>query len=204
MFADTPMDDFGAVVSALVQGAPVIIPTDTLFGIAVSPLHASSPAILYQIKGRPSDKPVAWLVSSARDLDIYGSEVRPYARALAGAFWPGALTLIVKASSSVPSEYRSEKGTIGLRMPADMLTRVIIDQVGCPLATTSANRSGQPDPKRFVDIAPIVLAQVAAAIDDEQKKSGIGSTVVDCTGPAPRILREGPIPASEIAAVSSQ
>ena len=193
-----------AVVDALRAGLPVVIPTDTLYGIAVSPLHAPSPGILYKIKGRPSDKPVAWLVGSLDDLETYGDDVPASARRLASAFWPGALTLIVKAGSKVPPAYRSAEGTIGLRMPDDAVARAIIGEVGCPLATTSANHSGQPDPHRFEDIDPLVLSQVAAAIDDDRRKSGIGSTVVDCTGPQPRILRAGALTQSDIdAALSS-
>lgn len=186
-----PGDDLSGVIAALVAGEPAIVPTDTVFGIAVSPLHAPSPQVLYEVKGRPAGKPVAWLVASADDLDVYGADVPGYARRLAAAFWPGALTLVVKAGIDVPPEYRSQEGTIGLRMPDDVLVRVVCDEVGCPLAVTSANLSGRPAPRRFADIDPAIFAQVSAAIDDEQDKSGIASTVVDCTGPAYRIIREG-------------
>ncbi len=194
-------DAFDAVVSALVAGEPALVPTDTLFGIAVSPLHCPDPGILYEIKGRPSSKPVAWLVSQKRDLEIYGADVPPWVKRLAEAFWPGALTLIVRASESVPPEYQSVAGTIGLRMPDDVLVRVIADEVGNPLAVTSANLSGQADPQRFCDIDPVILAQVAAAIDDEQEKSGVGSTVLDCTGETYKILRAGGITQAAIDAV---
>lgn len=196
-----PPGDFDAVVDALVAGKPAIVPTDTLFGIAVSPLHCPGPGILYQIKGRPSNKPVAWLVSRRSELDAYGRDVPGYAQVLADAFWPGALTIIVNASAAVPDAYQSEAGTIGLRMPDDALTRAVADAVGCPLAVTSANLSGGPDPMRFVDIDEAVFAQVAAAIDDERKKSGIGSTVLDCTGGTYRILREGTITQADIDSV---
>lgn len=196
--------DFDAVVAALRAGKPVVVPTDTLYGVGVSPLHAPSPAVLYEIKGRPSDKPVAWLVRSIADLDIYGADVPEYARSLVRAFWPGALTIIVKASDAVPAAYQSQAGTIGLRMPDDDLTRAIAAEVGCPLAVTSANLSGQPDPHRFEEIDPQVMARVAAAIDDSRQKSGIGSTVLDCTGPTYRILREGSIKNSHIATALSQ
>ena len=193
-------DDFGAVVAALRAGKPAIVPTDTLYGLAVSPLHAPSPQVLYEIKGRPSSKPVAWLVRDAADLDIFGADVPAYVKSLAQAFWPGALTIIVRASDAVPSAYRSEAGTIGLRMPDDALTCAIAQEVGCPLAVTSANPSGCPDPHRFADIDPRIFDKVAAAIDDSRQKSGIGSTVVDCTMPTPRILRQGSITESAIAA----
>lgn len=193
-----PLDAKDEVVAALRAGRSVIVPTDTLFGVAVSPLHAPSPAILYEIKGRPSDKPVAWLVAHAADLGIYGKDVPEYAQRLAVAFWPGALTIIVKASDAVPPMYRSKAGTIGLRMPDDALVRAIADEVGCPLAVTSANVSGGPDPMRFADIDSRILGSVAAAVDDERPKSGIGSTVVECVGAAPRILREGGITRTQI------
>jgi L-threonylcarbamoyladenylate synthase len=193
--------DFDAVVNALMAGKAAIVPTDTLYGLAVCPLHAPSPGILYETKGRPSDKPVAWLVGSALDLDVYGRDVADYARRLVAAYWPGALTVIVPASERVPAAYQSAAGTIGLRMPDDELTRAIIAEVGCPLATTSANLSGHPDPLSFAEIDPAIIAAVAAAIDDNQEKSGIGSTVVDCTASVPRILREGSITAKEITAV---
>ena len=193
-----PEDEFSAVVDALTSGGVAVVPTDTLFGIAVSPLHAPSPQVLYEIKGRPSDKPVAWLVSNQRDLETYGEGVADYARCFADAFWPGALTLIVNASNRVPQAYQSQAGTIGLRMPDDALVRVIADEVGCPLAVTSANLSGQSDPRRFVDIDPAIFARVDAAIDDEQDKSGVGSTVVDCTGSSYRILREGSITRADL------
>lgn len=196
-----PSDELAAVVAALVGGLPAVVPTDTLYGLAVSPFHAATPRILYDIKGRPSEKPVAWLVAHGNDLDRFGAEVPAYARRLATAFWPGALTVIVKASDAVPPAYRSRAGTIGLRMPDDALVRAIADKVGCPLAVTSANLSGQRDPKRFADLDPAVLSRVAAAIDDRQRKSGVGSTVVDCTGDAPRILREGGITRADIDAV---
>ena len=196
-----PAGDFDAVVKALMAGKAVVVPTDTLYGLAVCPLHAPSPGVLYEIKGRPSDKPVAWLVGSLSDLDVYGQGVADSARRLAAAFWPGALTVIVPASDAVPRAYQSASGTIGLRMPDDELTRAIIAEVGCPLATTSANLSGHPDPLSFADIDSAIIAATAAAIDDNQRKSGVGSTVVDCTAPTPRILREGSITAKEITAV---
>lgn len=192
---------FDAVVRALQAGKPVVLPTDTLYGIGVSPLHAPTPQVLYQIKGRPSDKPVAWLVAHESDLGIYGQDVPEYAYALTRAFWPGALTVIVKASPAVPEAYSSAAGTIGLRMPDDALTRAVADAVGCPLAVTSANLSGAADPQRFADIDPRILSRVAAAIDDDQEKSGIGSTVIDCTTATPRILREGAVTPAGVAAI---
>ena len=190
-------------VRALKEGKPVVFPTDTLFGLGVSVLHAQSPEILYQIKQREQRKPIAWLVGSVADLDKYGKVVPEYARTLARTFWPGPLTIIVKASAEVPTAFCSSQGTIGLRMPNSEAALGLIKQVGCPLATTSANVSGQPDTVVFENIAPEVIQRVGAALNDEEVKSGVASTIVDCaSGHHPVLVREGAITVAQIRALS--
>ena len=192
-------------VATLAFGGVLVLPTDSVYGIgcAATPGNPAHERI-FAIKHRERSQTLPWLIADPSDLGVYGQDVPDYAVTLAVRYWPGALTLIVKASPKVPPAYRSAEGTIGLRMPDDAVARAIIGEVGCPLATTSANHSGQPDPHRFADIDPLVLSQVAAAIDDDRRKSGIGSTVIDCTGPQPRILRAGALTQSDInAALSS-
>ncbi|MGI6590612.1 MAG: L-threonylcarbamoyladenylate synthase [Eggerthellaceae bacterium] len=191
-------------VAALQEGLPVILPTDTVYGLAVAPRYADSPNQLFAIKERPQSKPVAWLVSGVEDLDNFGVEVPAYARNLARRYWPGPLTIIVKANcETVPAPFQSEAGTIGLRMPDDDVTREIIERTRSPLATTSANLSGKEAPYRFADIDPAVRSRVPVALDDEQRKSGLPSTVVDCTDAAPRILRKGAVTADQVNAAVS-
>lgn len=180
-------------IAALRHGEAVILPTDTVFGLAVAARYAQGPGVLYRLKGRPSSKPVAWLVGGAADLDLFGADVPAYARLLAQRYWPGPLTLVVPAGVNVPRPYRSEAGTVGLRMPDDPLVLRIIGRAGSPLATTSANPSGDPAPMRFADIDPALASGVRIALDDAQRKSGVPSTVVDCTGDKPRVLREGAV-----------
>lgn len=188
---------------ALRQGEPVIFPTDTLFGLGVSIEHAQSPDILYQIKRREKRKPIAWLIASMEDLDTYGKVIPAYAYTLARTFWPGPLTIIVRASDKVPPAFRSEMGTIGLRMPANETAHGIISALGCPIATTSANVSGNKNVLSFDELDPEVLRQVSAAVDDEETKSGIASTIVDCSsGDHPVLLREGAITVADIQALS--
>ena len=196
-----PAGSLAAVLEALRAGKAAVIPTDTVYGLAISPLHAASPSMLNELKGRPSDKPVAWLLADGEGLDVYGEDVPDAAQVLARAFWPGALTLVVRASDAVPAAFASSQGTIGLRVPDDVLTRSLAAELGCPLAVTSANLSGRPAPYRFRDIDEALLSQVVVAIDDDREKSGIASTVVDCTSGAFRIVREGAITESEISAV---
>lgn len=185
-------------LAALRNGDAVILPTDTVFGLAVAARYAEGPDVLYRLKGRPSSKPVAWLVGAVDDLTLFGTDVPAYARLLAQRFWPGPLTLIVHADGKVPQPYRSAAGTIGLRMPDDPLVLRIIGRADSPLATTSANPSGDPAPMRFADIDPALASNVRIALDDAQRKSGLPSTVVDCTREKPRVLRAGAVSARQV------
>ena len=176
-------------------------------------------------KGRPVEKPIAWLVGSPADFDEYGSDVSDYAKALADAFWPGVVTLVVGASSNVPETFRTKRGTIGLRMPSHEGVCSLIDRIGSPIAATSANLAGAdsiPSSEHldngFVQasgipmldfaawqgedaLASAVLAEAAApdSVRKAQgKESACASAVIDCTGSAPKLLRAGTISASDI------
>lgn len=206
---------------ALAVGNAVVFPTDTVFGLGVSVSAAPGPQLLYDLKHRDAGKPVAWLVEGPEALDVYGRDVPAYARRLADAFWPGALTLVVRASDAVSRAFQSAAGTIGLRMPANEAALELIHAVGCPLAVTSANLSGAPDTARAEDLDRALVARTAGlylpdgvaaagtasgcveaapsasarfAAGDRlvpPPASGTASTVLDCTGEAPRVLRAG-------------
>ena len=200
--SQTPQTSLEAL-AALKHGRPVVFPTDTLFGLGVSVLHAPSPESLFAIKHRDPSKPIAWLVGSVEDLAKYGKVVPDFAFALARTFWPGPLTIIVKASDKVPEAFRSGEGTIGLRMPANPTAHNLITQLGCPIATTSANLSGQKSTIAFDEIDPSIFAAAGASISDDEEKSGIASTIVDCSsGDHPVLMREGAITISDIRALS--
>ena len=225
----------GEAACALAAGEAVVFPTDTVFGLGVSVKAAAGPRLLYDLKHRDAGKPVAWLVEGPETLDVYGRDVPAYARRLAETFWPGALTLVVRASAAVPAAFRSPVGTIGLRMPDSEAALALIRAVGCPLAVTSANLSGAPDTARIEDLDGALMARTAGvylpddlppysiasgvaeaaeaaegaaalmsssarvradvaagtAGDSDAPSAGIASTVLDCTGDAPRVLRAG-------------
>lgn len=206
---------------ALAVGNAVIFPTDTVFGLGVSVSAAPAPQLLYDLKHRDAGKPVAWLVEGPEALDVYGRDVPAYARRLAETFWPGGLTLVVRASDAVPAAFQSPAGTIGLRMPASEAALGLIRAAGCPLAVTSANLSGAADTARAEDLDRALVALTAGlylpggvaaagiasgcaeatpsvsarfAAGDRlvpPPASGTASTVLDCTGEAPRVLRAG-------------
>ena len=185
---------------ALADGRACIFPTDTVYGVGVAVHAASGPAILFDVKRRDAGKPIAWLIGSIDDLRRYGKNLPPAACELARRFWPGALTLIVEASDAVPASYRSESGSIGLRMPANETTLALIRRIGSPLATTSANISGRAAVSRFESLDEELLASVGYALRDpvESSHSGVASTVIDCTSGGLTLVREGGIPFEEM------
>lgn len=132
--------------AALSRGEAVVFPTDTVLGLGVSVAAAASPRLLFDIKQRDGGKPVAWLLGEANDLLRYGADVPAFAVELARRYWPGPLTLVVRASEAVPPAFRGADGSIGLRMPDHPLALALAKAAGCPLATTSANIAGEPAP----------------------------------------------------------
>ncbi|OUO88315.1 threonylcarbamoyl-AMP synthase [Gordonibacter sp. An230] len=216
MAARTTLD---AAACALRRGEAVIFPTDTVYGLGISVEAASGPDVLYALKERDRGKPIAWLVGDPADLDRYGCDVPSIARRAAAAFWPGPLTLIVRASDAVPPAFRSAADTVGLRMPDDACALSLIDAAGAPLATTSANPSGQAAPCTFDEIDEALLARVPAVRAEDvfaagpaaragasvraASPSGLASTVLDCSVACPRVLREGAVALSAIEALPS-
>lgn len=192
--------NFADTVDVLMAGKPAIYPTDTVVGVGLAVKKAASPEILYQMKERPHSNPIAWLVSEADAINEYGKNVPEYAYVLFRAFSPGPITVVVEASDKVPQAYASEKGTIGLRVPDCATTVSLMDAVASPLATTSANFSGQAEPRSLDELDEKFAEEVGCVLQDDvyDAMSGIASTVVDCTGERPVILREGPISADDI------
>ncbi len=187
---------------ALKRGEPVVFPTDTVYGIGVSVRDAQTPEILYRIKRREKRKPIAWLVGSTDDLMTYGKSVPEFAQTLVRTFWPGQLTLIVRASEQVPEAFRSSRNTIGLRMPANPTAQQLISSLGCPIATTSANISGSSSALSFESLDEEILNQVSVALKDDEQKSGVASTVIDCSfGDHPVLVRQGALSIAEIQAL---
>ncbi|PNV68938.1 threonylcarbamoyl-AMP synthase [Enteroscipio rubneri] len=186
-------------VASLRRGEAVMFPTDTVYGLGAAVDFAEGPGMLYDLKERDRGKPIAWLVGDPDDLDRYGEDVSASVRALARRFWPGPLTLVVKAAERVPDSFRSAAGTIGLRMPDDATALALIEAVGCPLATTSANRSGNRAPRSFDELDPALVERVFVVADlGDSKTSGLASTVLDCTGDAPLVVRQGAIALEDI------
>lgn len=183
---------FVEAIDALKEGKPVAFPTDTVYGLGVAVEYADSPKAVYDLKNRGTDKPIAWLVEGPEALDVYGLDVPERAKELVSAYWPGALTVIVKASDAVPPAFRAPNGTIGLRMPDNETALRLIRVVG-PIATSSANVTGDEAPRVASEIDPDLAACVMVIGDDGSVASGVASAVLDCSQGKTTIVRQGAI-----------
>ena len=186
-----------AAVQALRAGKPVILPTDTVYGLCASAYSSEPSERLYKLKGRDSLQPTALLVSDLDGLFECVPELRGRAELIARTLLPGPYTLILPNPAR---RYRwitgSNQEAIGVRVPElPPEAEPVIAQVGCVVAT-SANLSGGPEPRRLDEVPPELLEQVGAVVDTGELP-GVPSTVLDFTGPEPRILREGAAPAAE-------
>ena len=189
-----PADSPGAVeeaAAALARGELVAFPTDTVYGLGAGHDHLRK---LYTAKDRPKEKRIPVLLSDASNLEA-SAQVTPSARALAAAFWPGPLTLILVAP---------RRGTIAFRVPDHPVARRLIAASGGGLPVTSANRSGQPDCRSAEEVLAQLEGRVALILDGGRTAGDKPSTIVDCTTEPPVIKREGMIPSAEIDRVLRQ
>lgn len=191
------MSSIDEAVAAVRAGALVVIPTDTVYGLACSPYREGPVRTMSGLKGRGTDQPIALVASSVEWLLECVPELRGRSGVLARALLPGPLTLVLpNPARRFPWLCGARPDTIGVRVPAVVgESREILDAVGA-VAATSANRHGDADPRRLDDIPPEIIAAVAVVVDGGELP-GTPSTVLDLTGPDARVLREGAVPASE-------
>ena len=185
-------------VEAIRAGKPVVLPTDTVYGLCTTPFSAAPVEQLYRLKGRDEQQPVALLASDVDMLFECVPELRGRAGPIARSLLPGPLTLILPNPAR---RFRWLTGTrpdtIGVRVPKlEGDSKAIVQRIGC-VAATSANLTGGPDPKRL-DEVPDEIRAAAVIVVDGGELPGLPSTVVDLTGLEPRVLREGAVPAAEI------
>jgi tRNA threonylcarbamoyl adenosine modification protein (Sua5/YciO/YrdC/YwlC family) len=186
-----PRPDLDRAIQALRSGHIIGLPTDTVYGIAADPFQPYAVESLFEIKGRPGEKPVSLLVADrvmAGTLGVFN----PTADGLAARHWPGALTLVVRRVPGLPDWIgESATDTIGLRVPDHAATIDLLHRAG-PLAVTSANGSGEPAPVDEMEAARLLGRAVAVYLPGNCP-GGESSTVVDVTGPEMKVLRAGPL-----------
>ena len=195
-----PSDDLDIrnAVEVLRQGGLVAYPTDTLYGLGAHAFLKEAVDRVFVAKGRQGQKAVPLLISSFQDLRLVVDDVPELAVALAGRFWPGALTLIVRRSAVVLSEVTGGGSKVAVRVPAHPVPRELVRRLGAPITGTSANRSGGPNPVSADDVRAQLGALVDLIIDGGPCPGNLPSTVVDVTGERPVLVREGVVSRYEV------
>lgn len=190
-----------AGAKALAAGRLVAFPTETVYGLGANALDPDAVAAIFAAKGRPTDHPLICHVASADALAPLVAEVTPAARALAGAFWPGPLTLVMPRSRAVPDAVTGGRDTVAVRVPAHPVALSLLRAFDGPVAAPSANRFGRPSPTSASDVADELGDAVAVILDGGPCEIGIESTVLDLTTTPPQVLRPGRISAEQVAQV---
>ena len=187
------------LVGIMRGGGLVAVPTETVYGLAGNGLDEKAVAEIYEVKGRPEVKPLSLMVHDAALMERYCENVPPQAYTLAKKFWPGPLTIVMKAKPCVPEIVRAGGETVGLRCPDHPLTLELLEKSGVPFAAPSANPSGEPSPKNADSVLKYFDGKIDAVLDGGECGIGCESTLIDLSRTPYRILRQGALPADEIA-----
>lgn len=180
------------------RGGLVAFPTETVYGLGGDALNESSSARIYEAKGRPSDNPLIVHICDLEDLRLITEDIPEEAYVLAGRYWPGPLTMILKASDAVPRKTTGGLDTVAVRMPANAVALEFIRASGGYIAAPSANLSGKPSPTKAVFVMEDMRGRIDAVIDGGTNEIGLESTIVDLSGDRPMILRPGFITADDL------
>ena len=196
-------ESLALAAKVLADGGVLVMPTDSVYGIGcmATPQNPGHERI-FEIKHRERTQTLPWLISDAEDLDRLAKDVPAWAYRLADAYWPGALTLVVRATDVVPTEYVAANGTLAVRVPDSTLVRELARRLG-PLATTSANTHGEAAATSGSGIEDRIVDEADLTLDGGAAPVAIASTIVDCTTDEPKVLREGAIPTRDILSCAS-
>ncbi len=193
------------IAELLKSGAVIAIPTDTYYGLGADIFNERALKKVFDIKGRGYDKPILILISVKEEIEalVSADHMSTHAYKLIDRLWPGPLTIVFKASASIPDILTGTTGKIGIRLPDHNFCRSLVAKLGRPVTATSANISGMPSLDNPGEVLKAIGDRpggdrIDALVDGGLTKGGFESTVVDVTGPEPVILREGAIPLSEI------
>jgi L-threonylcarbamoyladenylate synthase len=189
------------VVDSLNGGKVVAVPTDTFYGLAVDPVNLRAVDRIYEIKTRARHKPLSLLIAETAQAYELAREIDTAFDRLAEKFWPGPLTIIVKAGSKLPLRVTANTGNVALRVPEAPISRAVVAKLGLPITATSANLSGFPECTLAGDVQVQLGDQIPLIIDGGPTAGSSATTIVDLSGGGSSwmILREGAIPTHEIA-----
>ncbi|HVN92613.1 MAG TPA: L-threonylcarbamoyladenylate synthase [Terracidiphilus sp.] len=198
---DEPQPDrIDYIVSCLRKGGVVALPTDTFYGLAVDPVNLYAVEQIYQIKTRQKHKPLSLLISGLRQAYELARDSDPQLDRLADKFWPGPLTIIVRAGTKLPLRSTANTGNVALRVPDATIPRAVVERLGLPITATSANLQGAAECTSATQVRDQIGERIPLIVDGGPTARTQPTTIVDLTLGAGRweILREGAIPTHEI------
>ena len=199
-----PADDpgvLGQAVELLGQGQLVALPTETVYGLAADARSPGAVARIFEAKGRPAGNPLIVHIDSVEMAEGCVAAWPRAAAQLAGAFWPGPLSLVLPKADSIPDIVTAGGKTVAVRCPAHPVFRAVLAQCGFPLAAPSANRSNRVSPTRAEHVVDQLGGRIPLVLDGGACDLGIESTVLDLTGDTPTLLRPGMISLGQLQAV---
>jgi L-threonylcarbamoyladenylate synthase len=198
-------DALATAAQVLKDGSLVAFPTETVYGLGADATNTAAVARIYEVKGRPSDHPLIVHIADLKYLDQWISDIPEYGIALARNFWPGPMTLILKRSELARNFITGWQDTVGIRIPDNSLALGLLEAFhklgGEGIAAPSANRFGQVSPTTAEAVREELgdyLSDLDLVLDGGPSEVGLESTIIDCTGELPRILRPGAINISMI------
>jgi L-threonylcarbamoyladenylate synthase len=186
-------DAVAEAAAVLTQGGLVAFPTETFYGLGASALDEAAAEKVFRVKGRPPDKPLLVLVGSLAMAGGLVAEWPALAARLAARYWPGPLTLVLRARPTVPSVLTAGTGTLGVRLSGHPVARALVMAAGVPITAPSANPHGAPPPRTAAEVVRGLGAGIALVLDAGATAGGPPSTVLDVTSSPPRVLRPGAI-----------
>ncbi len=182
-------------------GGLVGIPTETVYGLAADALNGTAVSHIFAAKGRPMDNPLIVHISDIQQIHALVRAFPARAQALAEAYWPGPLTMILPKADCIPDETSAGLDTVGIRFPSHPVAHAIIDAAGCPLAAPSGNLSGKPSPTCAAHMLADMDGRIDAVVDGGDCGVGVESTVITLAEERPRLLRPGGITLAQLRAV---
>ncbi len=189
---ERPEDEaLNAAAEAVLRGGVIAFPTDTLYGLGCSLFDVSAVEMIARLKRRPPSLAVISLIPEADQVYGLAIGVGDVAERLMQRHWPGPLSLIFRAAPIVPPRVRGAGGTVALRVPRDTLCQRLLERIGGPVVSSSANLSGAPPAESAAEVLQAFGNQLDLVLDGGPRRGGLPSTLVDVSGPKPRLLRRG-------------
>lgn len=193
---DAAAPDLGVMRQAaqiLRAGGLVAFPTETFYGLGAAGLDAAAVRRVFEAKGRPASMPLLLLVDSRAMAASVAAEIPPRASELMERHWPGALTLVLRATPRIPAEITAGTGTVGVRVPAHAVARALVRALGEPVTAPSANPTGVPPPVTADEVLGHFGGAIDLILDAGATPGGAPSTVLDVTVDPPRVIRQGAV-----------